>query len=87
MQQGNFNFLDGDYQRFYEQVRKAETYLQTDAEACAIFCRKALEEMVAWMFDTDRKLESVLPDGPERGPRPRGPAQTGRGAPPSGTVP
>jgi len=62
MQQGNFNFLDGDYQRFYEQVRKAETYLQTDAEACAIFCRKALEEMVAWMFDTDRKLESVLPD-------------------------
>jgi len=62
MQNGNFYFLDGDYDRFYEQARKAETYLQTDAEACAIFCRKALEEMVNWMFDADRQLESVLPD-------------------------
>lgn len=62
MLHGNFNFLDGDYSRFYVQARKAETYLQTDAEACAIFCRKALEEMVIWMFDIDRQLDSILPD-------------------------
>jgi type I restriction enzyme R subunit len=59
MQQGNFYFLTGQYRVFYEQARKAETYLQTDAEICAIVCRKSLEEMVRWMFDTDRQLDVI----------------------------
>jgi type I restriction enzyme R subunit len=62
MQQGNFYFLTGQYQVFYEQARKAETYLQTDAEICAIVCRKSLEEMVRWMFDTDRQLDVIHDD-------------------------
>lgn len=59
MQQGNFYFLTGQYRVLYEQARKAETYLQTDAEICAIVCRKSLEEMVRWMFDTDRQLDVI----------------------------
>lgn len=62
MQQGNFYFLTGNFARFYNQARKSEKYLQSDPEACALFCRKALEEMVIWMFDTDRQLESIHPD-------------------------
>ena len=60
MQQGNFYFLSGQFGQLYEQARKAETYLQTDAEACAIFCRKALEEMINWMFETRPPVRSNL---------------------------
>lgn len=61
-QSGNFYFLSGGFQAFYVPTRKAETFLQQDEEACAIFCRKALEEMVIWMFDNDRQLETIHPD-------------------------
>jgi len=61
-QAGNFYFLNGAFQAFYSPARKAEIFLQQDEEACAIFCRKALEEMVLWMFDTDRQLETLYPD-------------------------
>ena len=59
MQPGNFYFLVDKYSQFYPQAHKAENYLQTDVEACAIFSRKALEEMVYWMFETDRGLETI----------------------------
>lgn len=59
MQQGNFYFLSAQFTQLYAPARKAETFLQTDAEACAIFCRKALEEMVFWMCETDRQLEII----------------------------
>lgn len=59
MQPGNFQFLNDTFSQFYPQAHKAESYLQTDAEVCAIFCRKALEEMVYWMFETDRALETI----------------------------
>jgi type I restriction enzyme R subunit len=59
---GNFYFLNGDFEGFYQPARKSETFLQQDEEACAIFCRKALEEMVIWMFDNDRQLETIHPD-------------------------
>jgi type I restriction enzyme R subunit len=61
-QQGNFYFLSDAFAAFYPAARKAETFLQQDEEACAIFCRKALEEMVMWMFDNDRDLETIHPD-------------------------
>lgn len=61
-QQGNFYFLCDAFAAFYPAARKAETFLQQDEEACAIFCRKALEEMVIWMFDNDRQLETIHPD-------------------------
>lgn len=61
-QPGNFYFLSGSFGQFYQPARKAETFLQHDEEACSIFCRKALEEMVIWMFDTDRQLETIHPD-------------------------
>ncbi len=61
-QQGNFYFLSDVFAAFYPAARKAETFLQQDEEACAIFCRKALEEMVMWMFDNDRDLETIHPD-------------------------
>ncbi len=59
---GNFLFLKASFPQFITQAVKAENYLQTDAEACAIFCRKSLEEMVYWMFDTDRHLDAVYED-------------------------
>lgn len=63
MQQlGNFYFFSDAFAAFYPAARKAETFLQQDEEACAIFCRKALEEMVMWMFDNDRDLETIHPD-------------------------
>ncbi|QXV66316.1 DEAD/DEAH box helicase family protein [Mucilaginibacter sp. 21P] len=61
-QEGNFYFLAGTFAAFYKAARKAETFLQQDEEACAIFCRKALEEMVIWMFDHDRQLETIHSD-------------------------
>ena len=61
-QEGNFYFLTDTFAPFYKTARKAETFLQQDEEACAIFCRKALEEMVIWLFETDRQLESIHPD-------------------------
>ena len=62
MSLSNFHFLAGNFKPFYEQAHKAENFLQEDAEACAIFCRKALEEMVIWMFETDRGLEVIHED-------------------------
>lgn len=62
MRSGNFYFLTNNFDQFSDQTHKAENYLQNDAEACAIFCRKALEEMVLWMFETDRNLEVIHED-------------------------
>ncbi|TCD10577.1 DUF4145 domain-containing protein [Pedobacter frigidisoli] len=62
MPSGNFHFLADNFESFFEQAHKAENFLQEDAEACAIFCRKALEEMVIWMFDTDRNLDVIYDD-------------------------
>nr|WP_294897168.1 DEAD/DEAH box helicase family protein [uncultured Pedobacter sp.] len=59
---GNFYFLNPHFSQFFTQAHKAENYLQSDPEVCAIVCRKALEEMVYWMFDTDRQIESVYED-------------------------
>jgi type I restriction enzyme R subunit len=58
----NFNFLNPAFSQFFTQSQKAENFLQLDPEACAIFCRKSLEEMVYWMFETDRQIESVYED-------------------------
>ncbi len=60
MQPGNFYFLQSGFPALYAPCRKAEMFFETDAEACAIFCRKALEEMVHWMFETDRQLETIF---------------------------
>ncbi|RYF12138.1 MAG: DEAD/DEAH box helicase [Flavobacteriales bacterium] len=62
MPSGNFDFLADKFFNLFEQANKAENFLQDDAEACAIFCRKSLEEMIIWMFDTDRDLEVIYED-------------------------
>lgn len=59
MHQGNFYFLKDNYSTLYTKAHKAESYLQMDAEVCAGLCRKALEKMVYWMFETDRALETI----------------------------
>lgn len=65
MKAGNFYFLTGAFQHFYEQAHKTENYLLTDSEVCAIFGRKSLEEMVQWMFETDEQLK-LADDDEER---------------------
>lgn len=62
MHSGNFHFLKEKFDEFYAQARKAENFLKDDSESCAIYCRKSLEEMVVWMFETDRQLETIHED-------------------------
>ncbi len=56
----NFSFLTHEWASMLETAQKAEQYALTEPTVSAILCRKAMEEMVTWLFDHDSDLE--LPD-------------------------
>lgn len=57
MTQSNFSFLTDEWAYIYENARKAESYVYTEPTVAAILCRKALEEMLTWLYDHDADLE------------------------------
>lgn len=53
----NFIFLKAEWTEIYETARKAEQYAFTEPTVSAFLCRKALEEMLSWLYDHDTNLE------------------------------
>ncbi|PLK42122.1 DEAD/DEAH box helicase family protein [Emticicia sp. TH156] len=57
MTQSNFSFLTDEWAYIYENAQKAESYVYTEPTVAAILCRKALEEILTWLYDHDADLE------------------------------
>lgn len=53
----NFSFLTNEWADIYETAQKAENNTFSDPTVSAFLCRKALEEMVTWLYDHDGSLE------------------------------
>ena len=53
----NFFFLTNDWADLRETAQKAERNAFSDPVISAFLCRKALEEMVSWLYDHDGNLE------------------------------
>ncbi|MCF2445407.1 DEAD/DEAH box helicase family protein [Dyadobacter sp. CY345] len=56
MLNSNFFFLTNEWAGIYETARKAESYAVTEPTVSAFLCRKALEEMLSWLYDNDSSL-------------------------------
>lgn len=57
MTSSNFTFLINEWAGIYDTAQKAEQYAFTEPTVSAFLCRKALEEMVSWLYDHDASLE------------------------------
>ena len=57
MTSSNFSFLKNEWADIYDTAQKAEQYAFTEPTVSAFLCRKALEEMLSWLYDHDSSLE------------------------------
>jgi type I restriction enzyme, R subunit len=53
----NFSFLTHEWADLYETAQKAESNTFSEPTISAFLCRKALEEMLTWLYDHDSNLE------------------------------
>ncbi|SEI39936.1 type I restriction enzyme, R subunit [Dyadobacter sp. SG02] len=60
MLNSNFFFLNNEWTDHFETAQKAESYALTEPTISAILSRKALEEMVKWLYDHDGALQLPL---------------------------
>ncbi len=56
MTNSNFDFLKNEWAEIYDTAQKAEQYAITEPTVSAFLCRKALEEMISWLYDHDGSL-------------------------------
>jgi type I restriction enzyme, R subunit len=56
-QTSNFAFLQSEWDAIFTIAQKAEQFATTEPSVSAIFCRKALENMLSWLFDHDQNLQ------------------------------
>ena len=52
----NFAFLTNEWAPMLETAQKAEQYALNEPTLSAILCRKAMEEMLTWLYDHDTSL-------------------------------
>ena len=57
MLNSNFFFLTNEWADIYETAQKAEIYAVTEPTVSAFLSRKALEEMLSWLYDHDSTLK------------------------------
>ncbi|WP_221391607.1 DEAD/DEAH box helicase family protein [Dyadobacter sp. NIV53] len=56
MPDSNFFFLTKEWADIHDTAQKAESYAATEPTVSAFLSRKALEEMMAWLYDHDSNL-------------------------------
>lgn len=56
MQKSNFFFLTDEWADIFDTAQKAEYYAVTEPTVSAFLSRKALEEMLSWLYDHDSTL-------------------------------
>jgi type I restriction enzyme R subunit len=54
----NFDFLRQDFYSIHHNAVKAESYINTDHVAAAVYMRITLEQVVDWLFRNDKKFSS-----------------------------
>jgi len=52
----NFQFLQPEFKQLYEPAKGAEQLVYSDARACCMRVRHALEQAVHWLYENDRDL-------------------------------
>lgn len=62
MQKSNFFFLSDEWAGTFDTAKKAEYYAVTEPTVSAFLSRKALEEMLAWLYDHDSSLKLPAKD-------------------------
>ena len=52
----NFSFLQQEFFAICDSAKKAESYLNTDARASCWYARMALEQIVDWLYRSDKNF-------------------------------
>lgn len=55
--ESNFDFLNPEFKGLFDIARRAEGYANSDARACCVYARMALETAVLWIYEHDNRLQ------------------------------